>query len=100
MTKQQFIKYMSLIQNFHSEQQTLQTLIDKISDGYSVVTMGDYLVNGMIDLITEILGCEDKGLLSWWLYEDVEKIIYDNGKPISVKNLEELYEYIIKNKNA
>ena len=35
--------------------------------------------------------------LSWWLYEDVDKVIYDDDKKISVKTLEELYNFIISN---
>ena len=73
MTKEQFIKRMNLIQNFQSEQQTLSVLIDKITEGYN-------------------------DILAWWLYEDVDKVIYDKDKEISVRTLEELYDYIIKNK--
>ena len=95
MTKEQFIKRMSLIQNFRSEQDTLSILINKISDGYPIVTIGDYLVNELIDTISEDIHIEDKDLLSWWLYEDVEKVLYDNETEISVRTLEELYDYII-----
>ena len=94
MTKEQFIKRMSLIQNFRSEQDTLSVLINKISDGYPIVTIGDYLVNELMDTISEDLHIEDD-LLSWWLYEDVEKVLYDNETEISVRTLEELYDYII-----
>lgn len=96
MTKEQFIKRMNLIQNFHSEQQTLSVLIDKITDGYSIVTIGNYLVSEMINMIEEDLDYRD--ILGWWLYEDVEKVIYDKDKEISVRTLEELYDYLIKNK--
>ena len=96
MTKEQFINRMSLIQNFQSEQETLQVLIDKITDGYNVVTIGNYLVSEMINMIEEDLDYRD--ILGWWLYEDVEKVIYDKDKEISVRTLEELYDYIIKNK--
>ena len=95
MTKENFIKRMYLIQKFHSEQDILSTLIDKISCGYTVVTIGSYLVEEMLDMINESLNIEDKELLSWWLYEDVDKVIYDKGKEISVGTLDELYDYII-----
>ena len=98
MTKEQFIKRMSLIQNFHSEQKTLSVLIKKITDGYPVVTIGDYIINELLDMIEEDLHIKDKDLLSWWLYEDVDKVIYDNEKEISVRTLEELYDYIIASK--
>lgn len=99
MTKEQFIKRMSLIQNFHSEWETLQILIDKITDGYSVVTVGDYLVTEIIDMIEEDIGY--KNILDWWLYEDVDKVIYEDEeeKEYSVRTLEELYDYMVANKN-
>jgi hypothetical protein len=90
VTKEQFIKRMELIQNFHSEQETLQVLINKLTDGYSVVDMGNYLVDELVNIITEELHIKDKDLLFWWLYEDVEKIIYDaDEKPLyNVKTLD------------
>lgn len=96
MKKDQFIKRMQLIQNFHSEQETLNLLIDKLVDGFPVVDMGNYLVNEILEMINEIMEIKDEDLLSWWLYEDVEKIIYDEDKEISVRTLEELYDYIKK----
>ena len=96
MTKQQFLKRMTLIQTFHSEQQTLSTIINKIIDGPSaVVTIGDYLVRELIEIINQDLGIKDIDLIDWWLYENVEKIIYLNKKCISVKTLEELYDFIV-----
>lgn len=95
MTKEQFIKKMSLIQNFHSEQETLSTLINKLTDGFSVVTMGNYLITEIIDNINKDLEIEDKGLIEWWLYEDVDKVIYFKDSSLSVRSLEELYEFII-----
>jgi len=97
MTKEQFIKRIQLIQNFHSEQETLGVLIDKITDGYPIVTIGDYLITEMIDMIEENLGHKD--ILEWWLYEDVEKIIYnlDNTVFADVTKLEDLYDYLVNN---
>jgi len=99
MNKEQFINRMVLIQNFHEDQDVLQTLIDKISDGYSIVTVGNKLVNEIINMIEEDIGY--KNILNWWLYEDVDKVIYekDMSKEYSVKTLGELYDYMVTNKN-
>ena len=40
------------------------------------------------------LDLEDKDLLGWWLYEDVEKIICIDDKPVKVETLDELWDYI------
>jgi len=97
MTKEQFIKRIQLIQNFHSEQETLGVLINKITDGYPIVTIGNYLITEMIDMIEENLGHKD--MLEWWLYEDVEKIIYnlDNTVFADVTKIEDLYDYMTNN---
>jgi hypothetical protein len=101
MTKEQFIKRMSFIQNFHSEQDTLQVLIDKLTDGYSVVTIGECLVTELLDIIRENLQLGNDDILSWWLYEDVDKVIYDRNGNIthSVRTLDELYDYLVEDKN-
>ncbi len=96
MNKEQFVKRMQLVQNFHSEQNTLATLIQKITDGYCVPTIGNYLVEEIIDIISENLGAnEENDWIGWWLYEDVEKVIYDGENEISVRTLEELYDFLV-----
>lgn len=96
MTKEQFIKRIKLIQNFHSEQQTLSALISKITDGFSVVNIGDYLIDEIVNMINECMNIKDKELIDWWLYEDVKKVIYVDSKEISIETIEELYDYIQK----
>ena len=96
MTKQQFVKRMALIQNHHKEQEEIGELINKVTDNYSVVTFGDDLVFEMINMIEEDL--KHKDILAWWLYEGVDKVVYyDDGKEISVRTLEELYDYMVDN---
>ena len=34
--------------------------------------------------------------ISWWLWEDVEKVIYDNDKKIDVSTPQKLYKYLVK----
>jgi len=106
MTKERFVKTINLIQNFQSEQNTLSVLIGKLTDGYGIVEFGDNLIFGIINMIDEDMKiAEDDDLLSWWLYEDVDKIVYetnDDGKKnkIEVKTPEQLYNYIIKEYNG
>jgi hypothetical protein len=103
MNKDQFIKRMKLIQNFISEQDTLQVLINKLTDSHNVISMGDYIISEMINMIEEDLGYKD--ILDWWLFEDVEKAIYEddeNGNEIenSVRTLDELYDFMVNNKEC
>lgn len=35
------------------------------------------------------------GMIDWWLYEDVEKVLYEtNGNKIDISTPENLYEYL------
>jgi hypothetical protein len=101
MDKKTFTQYMQQIQNFHSQQETVSDIIEKISDGWCIITIGNQLVEIIINLINKTLHIQDTELLSWWLYEDVDKIIYENDDEteVSVRTLDELYEYIIKSYN-
>lgn len=98
ITKEQFTKAISQIQNLHSQQETLHKLIEKLTDGFSVVDIGNHVVFELINMININLEMEDKDLLGWWLYEDVEKIIYIDDKPIKVETLDELWDYVQKYK--
>ena len=96
VSQEGFIKTIRLIQNFHSEQDTLSALIDKLTDGYAIVDFGDYLIDEIVDLLNLNMNIQDKDLLYWWLYESVDKIIWIDDREIKVETLEELYDYIIK----
>lgn len=95
LSKELFIKRMSLISNFSSQQDTISKFIENFSDGHCVVTIGNELINEIIDMLNESMNIEDKDFLSWWLYEDVDKVIYYEDEEISVRTLEELYDYIV-----
>lgn len=96
ISREEFIKTIQLIQNFHSEQDTISTLMEKITDGYCVVSFGNYLIDKVIDLLNLNTGVKDKDLISWWLYEEVDKIIWVCDEEIKVETLDQLYNYIIK----
>lgn len=42
------------------------------------------------------MGIKDRDLIYWWLYEDVDKIIYFSDMEVDVETLDQLYDYIIK----
>ena len=45
--------------------------------------------------IESILNEEGQDLIYWWLFEDVDKVLYEDGKDdISVESLEDLYTYM------
>lgn len=40
---------------------------------------------------------EGSDLVFWWLYESVPKVIYDSEVEYNVEDLEDLWDYIVKN---
>jgi hypothetical protein len=100
MNKEEFIRRIALIQNFHSEQETLRILIGKLTDGYPIVDFGNYLAAEIISMINEVMDIKDTDLIDWWLYEDVEKIIYDNeeNEIAHLRTAGDLYDYIVGDK--
>lgn len=95
MNKEQFIKRIKLIQTFQSQQNSIATLIEAITDGYAIVIVGDILISEMVMMIEEDLGY--KNILDWWLESDVEKIIYnlDGSTCADVAILDSLYDYMV-----
>lgn len=94
MTKENFIKRMKLIQDFHNKKENMIDFFNKvIEENDCYIPLGDNLTNEMLQMISENMNIKDD-LLEWWLYEPVEKIIYYKDEEISVKTLEELYDYL------
>jgi len=100
MTRELFKKRMELIMNFQSEQDTLNVLVSKICDGHTVAVIGTYLMDELLNMIAEDFERTDgNDLLSWWLYEEDNRVIFygEYGeKEISVKTLDELYDYMVR----
>jgi hypothetical protein len=102
MTKEQFVNRINLIKKFYKERDALKKLINKLTDGYSIVTFGDELVYEIIETINEDMKINNNDdLIDWWLCEEVEKVICeidddDNEKEMEVKTPEQLYDYIIE----
>ena len=97
ISKKEFVKIMRLIQNFHSEQDTISAFIKKITHDFIVVDIGDCLIDTIINLLNMNMGIQDTELLDWWLYEDVNKMIwFDDGTQVEVETPEQLYDYIIR----
>jgi hypothetical protein len=94
LEKKFFVEKMNIITEFIKEQEKLEKAIGNISDGHIVVTIGDNLVLTIIDFIEESLKVEDKGWLSWWLWESVEKVVYVDDEEINVETLEKFYNFL------
>lgn len=91
MTYQLFSKGIKQYQDFN-------TYLDKLKDAGLDIFDTDLIEKAyaIFDTWVEtILNEEGQDLVYWWLFEDVDKIIYEDGKPdINVEKLEDLYTYM------
>lgn len=96
MQKEQFKKYITYILDYHKElDKWCDTLGSTLFDAPIFHKVG-YLADAVIDYLGQ--GNEElTDLISWWLYEDVDKVLYYKDKEISVKTIDELYNYIKEN---
>lgn len=99
MTKEQFIKQIESMQEFNR-------VIDVLYDNLNIDLVESSLFSipaRMFDDFIEIV-CTDEGsdLVFWWMYEDVDKALYETLKDesenkISLETIDELYDFMNAN---
>lgn len=94
MDREVFVEQLNFMQSFNTKIDQLKDLgIDLInSDLYELpAKMFD---NFIYSICTE----EGSDLVFWWLYEDVEKVLIENDKKITLNTVYQLYDYLTENK--
>lgn len=90
-----FKKIIETIQRFEKDNDDLSRIL--LKDNYGLIDYSFPLVDVTLKLLNDVLKVEDRELISWWLYEKVEKIIYEKGKPLyDLTNIKDLYYYVLK----
>lgn len=95
ISRDRFTQSIREIQTFNKNLEDLETILgtelieSPIFNNVALIT--DSLVNAMSNYNEATID-----LINWWLYEDVDKIIYEDDKEISVKTIDELYNYMVE----
>lgn len=92
--------FLQIIHDIKKEDERLDQIAtfleSNIITGYA--NLNPFVFRNTIELILEEIFTEEGfDLIFWWLYEDVEKVIYEGESEIQLKTEEDLYEYLIKN---
>lgn len=89
ITQKQFLNLMNAIFKEREKYKDISSTLGKYSDGWIVFdnTLEDTIVKFLEDYY-------NTDLISWWLYEDVEKIVWEDDKEYHLDNLEQLYGYL------
>lgn len=70
------------------------------TDSWCIVDVGDNLVNMLLEILkVEFKDSDD--WIEWWLYEDVEKVVYYTDKneerERSVEDIKDFYDFLVEN---
>lgn len=93
-----FKEIISTIQEHEKDSEILTKIMVKSSVG--IIDYGFDITTELVKLLEYIFDDKDE-MISWWLYEDVDKIIYFKKKDydLDLTNVEDLYYYLIKQEN-
>ena len=99
LSKEKFIQYLNSIKNLDHE-------VDKWEDFLKIDIFKSPLFQRSFDLIDIVIkylsdnNTDIEDLISWWLYEDVDKLIFlPDGTTINVETSDKLYDYIMNDMN-
>lgn len=112
MEFEKFKKYIDTINNTHEKQDLLSKCIEEnlATSTYCIVDISTDVIASLIDLLADYYNCKyerdgvDDNDISWWLYEDVEKIIYikdenGEGKKIPLLDTYSFWKYLEESRN-
>ena len=113
MEFEKFKKYIDTINNTHEKQDIISKCMEEnlSTSTYCIVDICNDVIVSLIDLLAEYYNCkfERDGVvdndISWWLYEDVEKVIYivdhkkEKERKIQVADVYAFWKYLEKERN-
>lgn len=92
ITLEEFKEVFKIIKEFESDNDKLTKIL--LKDTYGFVDYGFPIVDLVLRLLNKVFNIDDPDLFSWWLYENVEKIIsMPNGVKYDITEISDLYHY-------
>jgi hypothetical protein len=94
ITLEEFKHTIKVIQEHEKDSDILTKTMLKKSIG--IIDYGFDIVAHLVKLLEKVMDDKDKWI-SWWLWEDVEKIVYNGKEPVyDLTAVEDLYYYCKK----
>lgn len=96
LSKENFIKAIEAIQKDDAARCTLEKTLEQFSDSW-VIFKPSQSEKILLYILEDTMNDPDN-IISWWLYEDVEKVIYnaDNTVYKDVSSVDQLYDYLVE----
>lgn len=97
ITLKEFKHTIEVIKEHEKDSDTLTNIMLKGSVG--IIDYGFDIVAHLVKLLEKVMDDKDEWI-SWWLWEGVEKIVYDDEEPFyDLTDVEDLYYYCKKQYN-
>ena len=96
ITKEQFKKLIESIQNQNTKIRKLENFLSDYTDSYVIFNRDTS--DDIIDFLEDYF-CNGEDYISWWLYEDVKKEVWENGpekESTDVSTLDKLYDFLVR----
>ena len=96
LKKETFVNALLNIKKQSEKVHKFSSAIEEMSDGFIVFDNDNLYLSSLIEVLREVMNDKDD-FISWWLYEDVEKVIWlDDGTRIELNTAEDLYDYLLR----
>lgn len=97
ISKENFCKALNTITDYLQEVEEFSNALEKFTGGFCYFELGDDLMMNYIHLLETLVKDEpdkyDQTTIEWWLFENVDKVIYIENEKFDVKTPESLYDY-------
>ena len=98
ITKELFCSIVDNIKRQEELDKKMEDVLAERTKSYIIFDSENLYLKSLLDLLKVIFNDNDD-TIGWWLYEDVDKIIYmPNGEERDISTTEVLYDYLILNK--
>ena len=103
ISKEDFVRLLTKMQERDERLNKVSDGLEQLIDGYACINVNSDVDSEIINLLEKLMGDEEE-MISWYLYEDVEKVIYVSDissinkekiqVEIEIKSFEDLYDYL------
>lgn len=75
--KELFVEVLLQIQSEYEKYSNFNKALNLVCDGFPVLTLGDEYLKAALKLLTHLVS-DTEDWISWWLFEAVDKKVYQN----------------------
>jgi len=97
ISKELFCKTIADIQEQEKLNDNFSSALKTMGDGHYLFGVNNKYYSALMNLLADIFQ-DDGDYITWWLYEDVEKVVWLEEKTeIPLKTAEQLYDFLLDN---